>query len=294
MSKEDREERELTREQAQEERNAAAKAVFGDDTELDNLPDEPEEKLRQEPDEEEEGDIDDPWAGVSPALREQFESMSKRLEDAATLAERLKQAESRIGGITNELHNSKKALKEAEKAPTQKEIDAAAEDEESWNELKEEFPVWADAIDHRLAAESAKFKGLQEKIESLKMEYPTEEADKKLERMREELRVEIRHPGWEKTVASKEYGEWFMKQPADIQEKANSIQSSDAIEVLDAYVKHKKNGGKTPAQIEEGRKKRLTNSELPSSHSRRVAKKSYDDMSDDEYRNQIADEVWSD
>jgi len=289
----DKEEKELTPEQAQEERNAAAKEVFGDDTELDNLPDEPEEKVRQEPDKEEE-EIDDPWAGVSPALREQFESMSKRLEDAATLAERLKQAESRIGGITNELHNSKKALKEAEKAPTQKEIDAAAEDEESWNELKEEFPVWADAIDRRLAAESAKFKDLQEKIESLKTEYPTEEADNKLERLREELRVEIRHPGWEKTVRSKEYGEWFTKQPADIQEKANSVQSSDAIEVLDAYVKHKKNGGKTPAQIEEGRKKRLTNSELPSSNSRRVAKKSYDDMSDEEYRNKIADEVWSD
>ena len=288
----DKEERELTPEQAQEERNEAAKAVFGDDAELDNLPDEPEEKLRKEPDEEEEEE--DPWAGVSPALREQFESMSKRLEDAATLAERLKQAESRIGGITNELHNAKQAAKEAEKAPTQKEIDAAAEDEESWNELKEEFPVWADAIDHRLAAESAKFKDLQEKIESLKMEYPTEEADKKLERMREELRVEIRHPGWEKTVRSKEYGEWFTKQPADIQEKANSIQSSDAIEVLDAYVKHKTKSGKTPAQIEEGRKKRLTNSELPSSSSRRVAKKSYDDMSDEEYRNKIADEVWSD
>ena len=291
----DKEERELTPEQAQEERTAAAKEVFGDDTELDNLPIEPEEKLRQEPDEEEpEGEPEeDPWAGVSPALREQFESMSKRLEQTSVLEQRLKQAESRIGGITNELHESKKALKEAEKAPTQKEIDAAAESQESWNELKEEFPVWADAIDHRLAAESAKFKDLQEKIESLKMEYPTDEADKKLERMREELRVEIRHPGWEKTVRSKEYGEWFAKQPADIQEKANSIQSADAIEVLDSYVKHKAGGGKTPAQIEDGRKKRLTNSELPSSSSRRVAKKSYDDMSDEEYRDKIADEVWS-
>jgi hypothetical protein len=233
-------------------------------------------------------------------LRERFESMDKRLENYDAMTERVKQAESRIGGITNKLHEAEEAATTIKKgkddAPSEEDIAAAAESEESWTELVDEFPIWAEAIDKRLAVESAKYGKSLETIEGLKKKIDalvpgTGKED--LARVREELRVEIRHPDWEKTIKSKEYGEWFLKQPADIQAKGGSVKAADAIEVLDLHKDHTSGEGKTPAQIEAERKKRLTNSELPSGQ-HRAPTISEDDMTEEEYRKKVGQEEWAD
>ena len=287
-------ETELTPEEVQSEREGVSKELWGEDTKIDALPTDTDIEPAAKPAESE----PDEWAGVSPALRERFELMGKKLEDYDVVSERLKQAESRIGGITNKLHEAEKTnatlSEEREAAPSKEEVDAAAKDDEAWDELKDEFPVWAEAIDSRLAAERAKLDKSLKTIEDMKEKLSGSDTGQvDLERIREELRVEIRHPGWEDTVKLKEYGEWFARQSPEVQEKANSVKSVDAIEVLDLYNDRTSGGGKTPAQIEAERKKRLTNSELPSGH-RRTPAAAEDDMTDDEFRQKAANEIFAD
>ena len=277
--------RPMTEEEAQAERDEIAAEVFG---ESPAVPSAPVVEKEPEPDPDPEPD---PWAGVNPALRDQFESMGKRLEDYDTMAARLKQAESRIGGITNRLHEAEAKKKEADAAPTQEEIDAAAESEELLDELKAEFPVWGSVFDQH----QARVENLNEKVDKLTEALGNNGnsglPDEKLSRMREELRVEIKHPDWENTVHSDEYRTWFSSQPAAVQEKANSVLSKDAIEVLDSFNKHIKSGGSL-ADIEDKRKKRLAGSQLPSPRGSRTVVKSNDDLTDDEYRDKVAAEFW--
>ena len=68
----------------------------------------------------------DPWEGVNPALKGMFDSMSQTVQALQGADLRLKQAESRIGAITNELHAAKKAAEQVRVAPTAEQMAAAA------------------------------------------------------------------------------------------------------------------------------------------------------------------------
>lgn len=244
---------------------------------------------------------DDMWTGLNPALRDSFEAMRTKLEDIGTIATRLKQAESRIGGITNTLHEERKAREastqrarqpEGKAAPTSEEIAAAAESDELLNELKEEFPAFADIIDaqtQKIADQQARIDDLEAKIGSNGGQGAL--TDKTLRQMREELRVEMRHPDWEQVVKSQEYDEWARTQPLDIIDKMNSDKAEDAIAVLDAY-KAQTKGAKSPEQIENERKKRLSQSELPAQKSGRKPVVADDNLTDEQYRDKLEKELW--
>ena len=88
----------------------------------------------------------DPWEGVSPALKQAFDEMSQRIGAVQATETRLKQAESRIGAITNELHVAKKAVATAKDTPSAEQMAAAAESDEKWSTLKADFPDWAEAF----------------------------------------------------------------------------------------------------------------------------------------------------
>ena len=160
------------------------------------------------------------------------------------------------------------------------------------NELKEEFPAFADIID----AQAQKIADQQARIDDLEAKIGSDGGqgaltDKTLRQMREELRVEMRHPDWEQVVKSQEYDEWARTQPLDIIDKMNSDKAEDAIAVLDAY-KAQTKGAKSPEQIENERKKRLSQSELPAQKSGRKPVVADDNLTDEQYRDKLEKELW--
>ena len=275
----------------------------------------PEQPLAKEPDEVQEPEKEpepakDPWEGVDPVIKQRFDDLSAKLNDYDSMATRLKQAESRIGSITNQLHEAKKAAevlkKEKEDAPTKAEIDAAAKSDEQWEDLKKEFPEWADAMDKRLAAESAKLekslgvKSLQEKIESLEKSIQgknetdiTAEFKQTVKELNKQI-VSARYPDWETKVRAKEFGEWIASQGADVHAKANSEKAADAIYVLDLYEKHTAKPKKSAEEIAKERKQRLSQSETLPAGRPRQSNKSEEDMTDNEYRAKLAADIWKD
>jgi prefoldin subunit 5 len=244
---------------------------------------------------------EDQWAGVPPAIRERFESLQKTSE---TLADRLKQSERRIGSLTNQLKEAQTAAEETTKdekdAPSDEEIAAASKSEAEWNELREEFPEWAGAMDNRLAAQSAEFsnsiESLRKQIKDLKS-IGNDDLKAEIGNLRNQLAEAVitqKHPNWKTVKDSTDFQNWLNAQPDEVKQKAlSSPNAFDAVEVLDLYsgVKPPK---KTPAQIAAQRKDRLNQSELPSSSNRRTPAKTEDDMTDLEYRRKLEKEMFDD
>jgi hypothetical protein len=60
----------------------------------------------------------------------------------------------------------------------------------------------------------------------------------------EEAKVEQKHPGWKKMVASKSFRDWWARQPESLKRLGDSDNAEDAITVLDLYKRDRPRRGK--------------------------------------------------
>lgn len=235
----------------------------------------------------------DPWAGVNPALKAMFDSLSSTIVTLKDQVEpRLKQAESRIGAMTNEFHAAKEAAAKVADAPTVAQMEAAAASSGKWESLKEDFPEWAEAIDGRLSSAIALIK---------KDQLPkdlTAEIAKVQASIAEGTQGEIQKgilaffkPGWESTVVTPEFKEWIAMQPEGVKSLVHSQLAVDAVTVLDKFEESTKKH-KTAAEIASERKLRLAKSTLPEGGPG-IPIKSEQDMTDAELRRSIGREVFA-
>lgn len=238
----------------------------------------PEETAPAEKNPETEKPKDDPWAGVAPALREQMEGMNQRMASLDEITARLKTAEGRVSALQSEL--AKKATQDVRKtpgaAPSAAQVDAAATDAE-WEELKEDFPEWANALEKRIAATNESVRSLISK-EQARM---TEEVERRI--------VSIKHPGYQRTIQDPDFRTWFQAQPAEFQKLANSMKADDAITVLDGYAAAR---GKGPSRIQDRKKRLQEAATIPKGSQQQAPIKSEADMSEAELRKKIASEIW--
>ncbi len=242
-------------------------------------------------------EVVDPWAGVNPALKQMFDDMSQKVAALPTVEARLKQAESRVGSLSNELHNAKQAAAAVKDAPTKEQMEAAAKSEEGWQALKEDFPEWAEAIDGRVNAKLATLK--EEIVAGLHGEGKTAEEIAQLketlaEGTAEQIQMgilEFLKPGYQSTVAMKEYQEWLKTQPEDIVKLTKSPRAADAIVVLDSF-EESVGKQKTAEEIASERKRRLKTAHIPQGK-KSAPTKSEADMTEAELRQSLAKEVWA-
>ena len=221
-----------------------------------------------------------------PDLQKQFEEMSGRLNALSAIEERLKQTERRIGSMQNEFHAAKIAATEQSNAPTASEMADAAKEKADWDELKEDYPEWADAIEKKLAATSAEVAKAIPKVSDLRDGLVSTEVF-------EQRLLSFKHPDWKQTVKKPEYQEWLKTQPNDLQHKHyNGKTADDAVLVLDrfnAFQATKKN----PQQIAESRKTRLQQAaQKPTTQKAPSHPKSEADMSDEELRELEFAKIW--
>jgi hypothetical protein len=259
----------------------------GNDSPEDNLqqPD-PQEIVQADAGDNEPEDevIDDPWAGVPVTLRGEVESLREKVSNIDTLNFRLKQAESRLGGVLNELHASKEAAKATANAPTKEQIDKAAADSRDWAALKEDFPEWTQATENKLAAERAEILRQMPDVSSIRGESASEIA--KLRAELSETIVSVKHPKWIETINSPDFVQWHAQSG-----KKDSENPIEVISILDEFTEFKKNQ-KAPRDIADERKKRLEASQTTPGQKIAPAK-SEADMSESEIRASMAKQIWA-
>lgn len=222
---------------------------------------------------------EDPLAGVPPALKDQLQQISERLDVINNLDYRLKQTERRVGSVQNEFYAAQKAAKEHKDGPTPEEVEKAAQSEKAWKEMKEEFPDIANAIEAKLS--ETKPPDINQLREELEQSFGKRD-DSQLE-----LRLlGIAHRDWQTVVQTPEYAEWLKTQSPDVQDKAlHSTVAEDAIEILDMYKNRPK-----PKKQNNDRLSRAV--DAPRGPAQRPPK-SEADLTEAELRQQIAGEVWS-
>lgn len=238
----------------------------------------------------------DPWEGVNPALKGMFDTMSQTVQTLQGADLRLKQAESRIGAITNELHAAKKAAEQVKDAPTAEQMAGAAVSDEKWENLKKDFPEWAEAFDSRFDTK------LSIKLDALKKEIgggtATEELEKLKTTLAEGTQTEIQKgiltffkPKWKEEIASPEWKTWIASQPAETVALTQSDQAVDAVTLIDQFEEATQKQ-KTATEIAADRKRRMKTSVLPEG-GKAVPVKSEADMSAAELRANLGKEIFA-
>lgn len=229
----------------------------------------------------------DLWEGVPTAVRQELEDLRVKVGDAERIEYRVKQAESRIGSLLNEMHAAKDAAKAASNAPTAAQMEAAATSSEAWNELKTDYPEWTAGIDSRLAAERAEIMKSLPNASTIREEIQRESQAEisNVVAMFSERMVRMKHPKFDDKVKTPEFATWF---------EANGRPDSDdplrVIEIFDSFDADMK-AKKPTRQIHQERQQRLEQAQ--NYEGRRLPPtKSEADMSDAELRASIAKEVW--
>lgn len=208
---------------------------------------------------------EDPWKDVPKKMRETLEAVQNSV---ASLTNHVKPLEGRLGKMQR-VFDEWKAAKDtpapaAAPAPTQEQMDAATKSTAKWDELKDQYPQWAEAMEERLAAERAAAKPaapavdpeeIRAKIRS-ELEQSVQQQILEATRAAHSTVVELRHPGWVATVKSEDFKAWRAKQTAEVNALGASENATDAIKLLDLY--------KEAKQKEKAAASRLKSAELPS------------------------------
>lgn len=224
----------------------------------------------------------DPWAGLPVALRDEVQGMRAKLQDFEKVDFRLKQAESRLGSVQNELHAAKEAAKTVANAPSKEQIAEASASQADWDSLKEAFPEWTNATDGRIAANRAEMLGqMRQEIQSA--------ADEKIEKLTAETNasiVEMKHEDFKEVVNTPDFIQWH----ASVGKK-DSFSPREVVAVIDEY-KAYLSTRKTAKEIADGRKDRLALSQTTTNGRKLPAAKAEGDMSESEIRAATAKQVW--
>ena len=235
----------ITEEQVQQEANDAFEAGFSQERPtLEEAPEpvraeQQEEQVQEQAEPEPKKEVD-PWDGVPQVVRDQLEAVSGKLNSVDKISDRIRNIEGHIGGLSSQVKQfvaaSKAVAKTGVDAPTEAQIEKAAESSEKWQAIKEDYPDWAEALEERLAQEKRAvpdLDGIQKRVdESVGSINNTLRAE--LRRAHETI-VEIKHPDWRKDVNTKEFKSWFESQPTDLKALAASENAADAIRLLDVY-----------------------------------------------------------
>ena len=194
-------------------------------------PQEPEpEQAQIEPEQPE-----DPLAGLSPAVRAKLAQIDELAQANAQLLHHVKTTEGRVAAMQREAQQARQAA--TQDAPTQTAIASAAKNPEKWEQLKQDFPEWAGAMEEYVAS---KMGGQQQ--QNLTPEQVTNYVQQQVAqtraemgRLMEEARIEGKYENWRDTVNTTEFAQWFTVQSPETRALADSSAAKDAIKMLDLF-----------------------------------------------------------
>lgn len=184
----------------------------------------------------------DPWEGVNPAVKETLDSLTSKLAIVDKFPDRLRNIEGHIGGLTNQIKTALASAKAVEKkgldAPSDSQIERASVSSEKWKQIQEDYPEWAEAMEERLALfkpsipppPKVDLDGFRSDLET-RMNGAISDASREMHG----AIVSIKHEGWQETVKTSDFTNWFKGQAPELRALADSPRAVDAIRLLDAF-----------------------------------------------------------
>jgi hypothetical protein len=237
------EENQLTSEEAQNLWNEeASKLTAGDDSlaadPIATAPETPQAELQLEPEARQPEQEEDPYAGLSPTLRAKLAQIDELAQANAQLLHHVKTTEGRVAAMQREAQQARQAATQVapQDSPSQTAIASAAKNPEKWEQLKQDFPEWAGAMEEYVAAKiGTQQAGLTPEQVSQLVAHQVSQTKAEMMANIEEARIEGKYEDWKTTVNTPEFAAWFAVQSFDVKALAESPQSKDAIKMLDMF-----------------------------------------------------------
>ena len=228
------EENQLSSEEAQKLWDQEASKLDVDDnpsaTEL--LADAPETPQYLEPQQLEQPE--DPLAGLSPTVRAKLAQIDELAQANAQLLHHVKTTEGRVAAMQREAQQARQAA--TQEAPSQTAIVSAAKNPEKWDQLKQDFPEWAGAMEEYVASKvGGQQQGLTPEQVTGYVQQQVAQTRAEMGRLMEEARIEGKYENWRDTVNTTEFAQWFTVQSHDTRALADSSAARDAIKMLDLF-----------------------------------------------------------
>lgn len=227
-----------------------------------------------------------PKADANTASEEETQSSESALMDKISgletmlgqVTQRLRNAEGHIGGLGSQmkqqLQTAQQVSSKGGEAPSAGEIRAAQTNPRAMESLKRDYPEFAEAME---AALNEQMQAIRASMPQAQQQQPGVTPEE-FARMRNEMAVEIRHPGWQDRVRTSEFVGWIQRQPREVQMLATSESPQDAVRLLDLH-------SETTKSVTSQRTQRLSSAAaIPSGRSGgNIRQKAVEDMSPDEY-----------
>jgi hypothetical protein len=214
----------------------------------------------------------------SQVLKDKITGLENMLSQ---VTQRLRNAEGHIGGLGSQLKQQLQAAQQVAttggEAPTAKEIRDAQADPKAMESLKRDYPEFASAMESALNERLSAIEQSLRTAQPQAQQQPTVTPEQ-IDRMRAELQVEVRHPGWLDRVRTPEFQGWLTRQPREVQMLAASESPQDAIRLLDLH-------GDAVKSVTSQRTQRLSSAaSIPSGRSGSNTRgKAVEDMTPEEY-----------
>ena len=154
------------------------------------------------------------------------------------VTQRLRNAEGHIGGLGSQLKQQLQAAQQVTAtggaAPSASEIREAQASPAKMEALKKDYPEFAEAMESAL---NERLSGLEQQLRVAQQAVQQQPgvSQQEIHRLRAEMAVEIRHPGWQERVQTPEFVGWLQRQPREVQMLAASDSPQDAVRLLDLH-----------------------------------------------------------
>jgi len=184
----------------------------------------------------------DPYAGLPDAARQKLAQVDELIQANAQLLQHVRSAEGRVAAMQREFQQARQAATQvsAQDAPSQGQMAAAAKNPEKWEQLKEDFPEWASAMEEYVAAKIGAVQqrgGLTPEVVEGYVQQQVAQTREEMTRLVEEARLEGKYENWRDTVKTPEFAAWYSVQSPETKALAGSPRARDAIAMLDLYEK---------------------------------------------------------
>lgn len=203
----------------------------------------------------------DPFEGVPQIVRDKLAEIETLKQANAQLLHHVKTTEGRVAAMQREAEQARRAQQSVASgdAPSQTQMAAAANNPEKWEQLKQDFPEWAGAMEEYVAAKLAgltpsQAQGLSPEQVAGYVQQQVAQTRAEMGRLMEEARIEGKYENWRDEVNTPEFAAWFSVQSPEVRALADSPKAKDAIRMLDLFSEAKK---RPAAEIRQERGARL-------------------------------------
>jgi hypothetical protein len=225
---------------------------------------------------------EDPLASLPEAVRQRLSRVDDLERLVQSQANDLRAAIGRVGAIQSELAAAKQVSKQVDQAPTQAQMAAAAKTPEKWEQMKADFPDWAEAIEARLSVLPPQLAAPAINPEEISALVQAE-VDRRVDAENRQL-IERKHRGWQELVKQPAFLDWRAAQPPEIQALGASPYASDAIDMLDRFLE----ATKVPVKELEQRRQQTLDQAVTTKPGQTPPPKSEEEMTPQELWNYLA------